>query len=526
MKHFFSALLLVCAPVFAYAAGNVVINEIAWMGTQASASDEWIELYNNTQSAFDLTGWTVALYKPATTTPSKIMTLSGSIPAEGFYLIERTNDATVSDIPADLVSSFGIGLIDSGMIVELLRNGVVVDRTPDPCGTHWCAGSNAPKMTMERISPDGNGSESSNWATNNGIIINGHDAAGNAILGTPKARNSVFADSAWTAVTSDLGNSAGNVENSAGQSETTATVAQSTAPGSSLSGAPLPPQPTFSVNAGADRTVLAGAVVEFIARSSVKNDALASFRYTWNFGDGTTKEGRAVNHVYLFPGNYTVNVTMASDELAVSDVSRISVAPPLIIFSEIKPGERGFIELYNAGKTRIDAGGLILTDGAQTFTLPDYTYLDAGGVLVLANTTTNITGSGNNFSLNTANGVRVDGASISGVLGEKESFVRFGDAFFKTAEASPGIYIPFPVVPLNTPVVQKQKVQKISVPPSGRNDTGALAASTSEHTASRADAAVLVSDVFSKLNGGVALGVSILLGIAATIGFLLFRRFF
>jgi hypothetical protein len=34
---------------------DVVISEVAWMGTQASANDEWIELYNTTSAPIDLT---------------------------------------------------------------------------------------------------------------------------------------------------------------------------------------------------------------------------------------------------------------------------------------------------------------------------------------------------------------------------------------------------------------------------------------------------------------------------------------
>ena len=80
------------------AAGDVVINEVAWMGTAANAADEWIELYNITAQNIDLTGWTL---KSADTSPN--ITLSGSIPAHGFFLLERTNDTTVSDITADQI---------------------------------------------------------------------------------------------------------------------------------------------------------------------------------------------------------------------------------------------------------------------------------------------------------------------------------------------------------------------------------------------------------------------------------------
>lgn len=428
MKIIFVILALVVFPLASRAASrDVVINEIAWMGTQASAADEWIELYNNTASPIDFSGWTLSFYKPATTTPSKIIPLSGNIPANGYYLIERTNDSTISDIPADLVSSFGTGLVDSGMIVQLAQNGTVVDRTPELCDNKWCAGSNNPKMTMERVDPSQDGTLFANWATNNGTTINGKDAAGNAIIGTPKSKNSVFVSA------NAYG---GNGSQSA--SSTTTEVVQ-LVPAASH-GVPLPPQPAFTVEAGENRTVLAGALVEFIARSSVKNDSLATFRYVWNFGDGTMKEGRAVNHIYYFPGSYTANVNMASDELAVMDTARITVLAPLVIISEIKPGENGFVELYHAGKERIDIGGLVLGDKDNKFTLPKNTFLDGGGVLVLANTMTGIVGSGNIVSLYTANGVVVDKAEFSGNLLEKESFARAPAGFVIAKEFSPGVY--------------------------------------------------------------------------------------
>jgi hypothetical protein len=38
---------------------DIVLNELAWMGTLTSANDEWIELHNTTGSAIDLAGWTL-----------------------------------------------------------------------------------------------------------------------------------------------------------------------------------------------------------------------------------------------------------------------------------------------------------------------------------------------------------------------------------------------------------------------------------------------------------------------------------
>ncbi|MDK1028649.1 MAG: hypothetical protein QGD96_04870, partial [Anaerolineae bacterium] len=35
---------------------DIVISEVAWMGTESDYRDEWIELYNQTSSDIDLTG--------------------------------------------------------------------------------------------------------------------------------------------------------------------------------------------------------------------------------------------------------------------------------------------------------------------------------------------------------------------------------------------------------------------------------------------------------------------------------------
>ena len=86
----------------------VVINEVAWAGNNAAYSaDEWIELYNRTGKSINLANW--ILYSATDLSP--YITLSGSIAAKSYYLIERSPDnATISDIVADLAVSFGNGL--------------------------------------------------------------------------------------------------------------------------------------------------------------------------------------------------------------------------------------------------------------------------------------------------------------------------------------------------------------------------------------------------------------------------------
>lgn len=163
---------------------DVVVNEIAWMGTGASANDEWIELYNTTGSALDLSGWTLSA---ADGSPSIL--LGGSISPGGYFLLERTDDTTISDIASDLIFSGSIG--NTGEFLSL-RNatGNLIDEVN--CADGWFGGTSTPRASMERLHPSIDGSSASSWTTNDGSTMNGLDAGGSPILGTPRAKNSGF----------------------------------------------------------------------------------------------------------------------------------------------------------------------------------------------------------------------------------------------------------------------------------------------------------------------------------------------
>ncbi|MDO8663909.1 MAG: lamin tail domain-containing protein [Candidatus Wildermuthbacteria bacterium] len=166
----------------------VVINEIAWMGTSATnSSKEWIELYNNSSSTIDLSGWTL---KAAGGTPST--TFSGAngtttIPAGGYFLLERTNGST-TNIAEDYI--FTGALSNDGEKLELRdASSALIDLVDFASG--WPAGASSPNyISMERINSIV-GSDPTNWASNNLITRNGLDVSGNKINGTPRARNSV-----------------------------------------------------------------------------------------------------------------------------------------------------------------------------------------------------------------------------------------------------------------------------------------------------------------------------------------------
>lgn len=178
---------LATTPLSAASVLDVVISEVAWSGTGASSSDEWMELYNNTSSSIDLTGWTLA---SADGSPSVIFS-NKTIAANGYFLLERTADTTISNISADLTYSGALN--DSGEILQLKdASSTLIDSANGDAGA-WPAGtggSGTPvRASMERKNLT-QADTDSNWVSNDGVTRNGTDASGNNINGTPKLANS------------------------------------------------------------------------------------------------------------------------------------------------------------------------------------------------------------------------------------------------------------------------------------------------------------------------------------------------
>jgi hypothetical protein len=163
-------------------AGSVVINEIAWAGTADGANDEWIELFNKTDQAVDLTGWTIN-----DDDGSSIYGLSGSIAANGYFLIEDREEA-VNTVTAGAV--IGLSLANTGDSLVLHDTAANVIDAVNSGGGMWAAGNATSKASMERVSASGSGDDAGNWVTHGGAGGPAAGAAGTAILGTPGGLNS------------------------------------------------------------------------------------------------------------------------------------------------------------------------------------------------------------------------------------------------------------------------------------------------------------------------------------------------
>lgn len=176
-------MMLAGASLVRAAGTTVVMNEVAWAGSADSANDEWIELYNTTGSAVDLSGWTISDDQGVST-----YALAGAIGANSYYVIEDS-EAVVQPRTADVI--INLSLANSGDSLVLFdANGQMVDSV-NGSGGMWYAGSVTTHASMERINPAASGDDATNWAASTGAGSTATSSGGTHIVGTPGVVNSV-----------------------------------------------------------------------------------------------------------------------------------------------------------------------------------------------------------------------------------------------------------------------------------------------------------------------------------------------
>ena len=314
---------------------DIIINEIAWMGTEVSYNDEWLELKNNTNQEIDLTGW---ILKAVDETPEIV--LEGTIASDGYFLLERTNDDSIPDITANQIYSGSLG--NTGENLELYDSeNNLIDSVNS--SDEWFAGDNTTKQTMERKDSLELGNVSDNWQTSQ------------EIHGTP------------------------NAQNSGGNQETIPDDEEQPTEELTSSGTITAPvnQPPLAY-AGTDITALINQEIIFDGSlsSDSNNDTLT---YFWNFGNGATDTEQISKHTYLYPGQYIVTLQVNDDEFSDLDIITINIYNKSVIISEFLPNPEGkdqeneWIELYNQSNQIANLSNWQLDDqegGSSPFIFP------------------------------------------------------------------------------------------------------------------------------------------------------------
>ncbi len=170
--------------------GAVVINELNWAGSSSSSADEWLELYNPSQSAVELSGWMIE--QAASSKRNLVLPEGSSVGPGGYFLIANFKPDSIKTllaIQADWVTS-SLSLGNSDRKYQLINQfGQVIDSLDDGQGEPWAGLNGRIIRSMERVDPKTSGAESSNWrsALN---VLNFKEQTGH--FGTPGAKNSAL----------------------------------------------------------------------------------------------------------------------------------------------------------------------------------------------------------------------------------------------------------------------------------------------------------------------------------------------
>jgi len=164
----FISFIVLSLPVYAVEEGDVVFNELMWMGDFAGNSHEWIELRNTTDVDIDLTGWDIT--KLSSEGEILMLTIpAGVIPARGYFLISNNNaeDSNIAVEP-DIVDS-SVSLANSKLQLKLYdgswdSGGVLIDTADDGTGAP-AAGDSQLMKSMVRNDPPDDGTLAENWRT-------------------------------------------------------------------------------------------------------------------------------------------------------------------------------------------------------------------------------------------------------------------------------------------------------------------------------------------------------------------------
>lgn len=149
-----------------FAEGEVVINEVMWMGSTKSTADEWIELKNTTDSSIDISGWIIqnSGESNASTTIDQGATISGG----GYFLISNDpkSDSAIDITPNQINNiDFNNTYNDNGQLVLKDKNDNVIDKTPDTDSSAWPAGANRTESNDIDVNSSMEINSDGNWDT-------------------------------------------------------------------------------------------------------------------------------------------------------------------------------------------------------------------------------------------------------------------------------------------------------------------------------------------------------------------------
>lgn len=343
-------------PVYSEAA--VIVSEVAWMGSTASANHEWIELYND-GGAVDVSGWTV------TDGMNLNISLTGTIPTQSYAVLERTSEDSAAG------SAFLIytgAMVNSGATLQIKRSdGGLEDQVAG--GTDWqnIGGDNLTKETAQYTT--------AGWVTG---------------AATPGAANS------GTVPVDDEDDDSTDDKDDDTPAETPTLKV-----GSGEAVQLILPGTTLKLAVSAQKLGYVNQAIDFkVTPSGVGKTFIDSLQYEWNFGDGMTALAKESVHSYKYPGTYIVTVFGGYKRQEQVARHEITILPVTI---SLTTSVQGDLQVNNDSPYEIDISGYAI-NGGKEFIFPKRSVMLPNQTVTLSR---NQIGTPGNAEIHDASGVRV-----------------------------------------------------------------------------------------------------------------------
>ena len=335
---------LICIlPFSAHAA--IIINEIAWMGTHTSASDEWIELFNSGTAPVSLDGWVLS------DGVSLEIPLSGTLAGGVYGVLERTDDTSA---PGTAFSIYTGGLSNEGRTLTLRRaNGSIEDQVAGGAGWSTVGGDNTTKETAQYTSGGWVTGAATPGSKNQGVSTNDQDE--------PEDEEEE------------------NNENTSGDvAENTSETTEKRGGGERVS--LVIPDDELSLTMEAPDVAYVGQPVNFsVTGTGLGKHLLQSLVHTWNFGDFHQASGETVTHTFMHPGEYVVVVESTYARHTAAVRTALTVLP--FDISIVRTAE-GDVRVQNDAVYEIEVSGLTVT-GDTSVTFPEHSFLRPHATVVI-----------------------------------------------------------------------------------------------------------------------------------------------
>jgi RHS repeat-associated protein len=253
---------------------TLVISEFRTRGT-AGGNDEFVELYNKSDAAINISGWKIKTSNNAGTVTTRVVINAGTtLPAHGHFLATSTGTGGYSGSTTG-DQTFTSGIADDGGIAVTGSDNAVVDQVGMSTGSAFKENRTLSPLTTsvdrsyERRAGGTSGSgQDTNDSPSDFQIKNPCDPQNLASVPTPQAP------------------------------------------------ANQPP----ATNSGGPYSGTNGAAISFNGANSSDPDGTIT-GYAWEFGDGATGTGATPQHVYTSAGTFTVKLTVTDNQSAQSNAT-------------------------------------------------------------------------------------------------------------------------------------------------------------------------------------------------------------